>query len=201
MKNIFRTGAASAAIVMALGMGSAVQAAEASADAKVEVLKPLSLEKTADMDFGAVAVNGSGTATLDFDADGAGELTCSADIVCVGTSNLAGFRVFGGSAGRTVGVTLPAAIDLVHSAPADPANPTNAEVIELGGYTTNADATNTFDTDGTTILSTSYSVDLGALGDADEGEATFDLGGTISFDGSEIAGEYTGTFTVSVEYI
>jgi len=199
MKKTLKIGAAGAVIALSMGMNSIAHAADdADATASVEVLRPLTLTNDAGLDFGAVAVNGSGTVAMAIDGFGAADLTCSTDIVCTGTSGLAGFTVSDGSGGRTVTVDLPSAgIDLVHTAPADPlAVDPATEVIELGSYVTDAD-------EGTDIFGDpngEYSVTLGGSGDPDEGEASFQVGGTLTFDGSEVAGTYEGTFNVSVEY-
>ncbi len=201
MNKTLRMGAAGAAIAFAMSMGTVAHAADdADATAKVEVLKPLVLTNTADLDFAAVAVNGAGTAAMAIDAAGSPDLTCSANLVCVGNTSLAAFTVSNGSAGRTVTVSLPAAgIDLVHTAPAVAGAPdATTEVIELDNYVTDATSNSVTDAGGTTT--TWYTVALGAAGAADEGTASFQVGGELNFDGGEVAGSYEGTFNVSVEY-
>lgn len=199
MINKFRIGAASAVLALAAGMGSVAQAAEADGTATVEVLRPITLTAGDDLDFGLVAVNGSGSISVGFDPiDGSADLDCSAaDIVCVGGGeSLASFSITGGSANRSVSITLPSAdIDMVSTTAVNPAAPTAAEVVVLSGLESDA-VINEFDpVTGTLISSTSDALNLDA-----SGEGSFSVGGTATFDGSEGPGVYEATFTVTVEY-
>ena len=64
MKNVFRLGAVAAAFaVMATGT-TAYAADNADATATVEVMKPLTLTKTADLNFGQALVSGAGTVAV-----------------------------------------------------------------------------------------------------------------------------------------
>jgi hypothetical protein len=91
MFNKFRIGAAGVALISAMGMAGSANAATASAFANAEILAPLVVTKTADLDFGTVAVNGAGTVTLDA-ADGK---TCSGTLICSGGSTSAAFHIDG----------------------------------------------------------------------------------------------------------
>lgn len=186
MNKLLRMGATGAVLAAAMATGSVAHAAAtASANASVEVLRPLKLEKVDDMYFGAVAVNGAGTATLAAD----GTLTCSADLVCTGTPVLAEFTVTEGTPNKQVTIDLPTNIDLRLNTLAATDVATTAQKIELSNYVTDATA----GSDG--AGGTAYSVMLNA-----SSVANFQVGGTLNFDGSEVAGTYEGTFDVSVEY-
>jgi hypothetical protein len=79
--------------VLALGLGAnAAQAATATANAKVQILKAITVAKTADLDFGTVVTGASaGTVTL----TAAGGFTCGTGLVCAGTAIPARFEVTG----------------------------------------------------------------------------------------------------------
>lgn len=186
MKKFLRFGAASAVVAASLGMSTVANAADtASADAFAEILTALelSLDTGSKLDFGAMVVTGPGVVTL----DAVSGLDCTdTDIVCSGTTELAAFSITSGTAlkdvtikfdaptvvlGRTGGVVGAAADELV-----------------LSNF--NSDATETTDTSGTY-----YEVTL-----SNTGTGAFQVGGDLTFDGSEVAGVYTGNFGVSVEY-
>lgn len=180
MKKTIRFSAAGIAMFAALGMGSVAQAQDsASADATAEVLSALTLLNDGGaLDFGTMVVSGGGVVTLAAD----GTLTCSdPDIICSGTTGVAGFTVTG-TANNDVTINLPTgSVELRHPSftPATSAQ----HAIELGGFTSseNGGSGPEVTLDGT-------------------GSATFDVGGTITLDGSEEAGQFDGTFDVSVEY-
>ncbi|NTZ43521.1 DUF4402 domain-containing protein [Altererythrobacter sp. SALINAS58] len=190
MKNLIRLGAVGTAMVVAMGMSSAAMAAAtASSNATVEILKPIQLENISGLDFGAIAVNAAGTVVLSTE----NVATCTGGLVCTGTTSVSEFRVFNGTAGKRVTITMPENLDLVSTAAAIPGSPTAAEKVELTDFTTDA-ATRTV-LNGT-VSSTFREVTLSNTTAA----ANFKLGGTLTFDGSEASGTYNGTFSVTVEY-
>lgn len=176
-KNL-RIGAAGVAMFAALGMSSAAHADTATADATAEVLDALVLTNTTALDFGTMVVSGAGAVTIAAD----GTLTCTdPDIVCSGTTGVAGFSV-DGTANKDVTITLPAAaVELRH--PSYTAATAAQHAIELDTFTSSENGAGGPEVtlDGT-------------------GNATFDVGGTITLDGAEAAGVFDGTFDVSVEY-
>lgn len=178
MTKTIRFGAAGIAMFAALGLSTAAHADTATADATAEVLDALILTNTTALDFGALVVTGAGAVTIEAD----GNLVCNdPDVVCSGTTSVADFAVEG-SAGKVVTVNLPtAAVELRH--PLYTAATAAQHAIVLSGFTSTADT------------ATGPEVTLDGLGDA-----AFDVGGTISLDGSEVPGVYDGSFTVTVEY-
>ena len=78
---------------------------------------------------------------------------------------------------------------------------TGAGVVSLDAATGNLDCS---DTDivcsGTTELATDPLGDYYEVTLSGTGTAAFEVGGDLTFDGTEVAGVYTGTFDVSVEY-
>jgi hypothetical protein len=177
MTKTIRFGAAGIALFAAMGMSNAALAQDASATATAEVLEALTLTNTAPLDFGTMVVDGAGSVSLAAD----GTLDCSVgDIVCSGTSGVAAFDVTG-TASRVITINLPtAAVDLIHSGFAGAADPDQFR-IELDAFVSDG-------TGDEITLDTS-------------GEGSFTVGGTITLDGNEAAGIYTGSFDVSVEYL
>lgn len=179
MTKTIRFGAAGIAMFAAMGMSSVAHADTATADATAEVLDALILTNATGLDFGAMVVSGAGTVTIASD----GTLDCSAtDIVCSGTTSVADFAVEG-TVSKAVTINLPStAVNLRH--PSFSALSTGEHTIELGSFTSSEN-----DAGG------NPEVTLDASGDG-----TFDVGGTITLDGSEDAGVFSGTFDVSVDY-
>ncbi|MEE4206668.1 MAG: DUF4402 domain-containing protein [Erythrobacter sp.] len=175
MTKMIRFGAAGVALFAAMGMSNAAFAQDATATATAEVLDALTLNNNVGLDFGTMVVDGGGTVSLAAD----GTLDCSAaDIVCSGTTAVATFDVTG-TANKAVTINLPTtSIDLQHP------DFTGASV---GEHTIVLDA---FVSSGT-----GDEITLDGAGDG-----SFTVGGSITFDGSEVAGIYTGSFDVSVEY-
>jgi hypothetical protein len=178
MTKTIRFGAAGIAMFAAMGMSTVAHADTATADATAEVLEALILTNNTALDFGAMVVSGAGTVTLAAD----GTLDCSdTDIVCSGTTSVANFDVEG-TADKAVTITLPsAAVELRHASwtPATAAEHT----IVLDTFTSSENGT------------TGPEVTLDTAGDA-----SFDVGGTITIDGTEAPGVFDGTFDVSVDY-
>lgn len=178
MTKTLRFGAAGVAMFAALGMSSAAHADTATADATAEVLDALVLNADATLDFGAMVVTGGGTVTIQAD----GTLVCTdPDITCSGTTSVAAFSVEG-TANKAVTINLPtASVELRH--PSYTPLTAQEHAIDLDSFTSSANG------------GSGPEVTLDAAGDA-----TFDVGGTITLDGNEVAGIYDGTFDVSVDY-
>ncbi len=175
MTNKFRIGAAGVALVAALGMTSAANAADtATATAEAEILSALTLTVTtgSTLDFGQIAVNGAGTVALDPTDD---SVSCSANLVCVGTTAAVDFEVTG-AASQDVAITLPTSAELYFGGTV---TTDNTRKLELASFADDASGSVTTDA---------------------SGDAGFAVGGTLTFDGTEIAGSYSGTFDVDVEY-
>jgi hypothetical protein len=187
MKKTIRFGAAGVAMFAALGMSSVAHADTETATAEAEVLQALTLDlvPTTSVDFGAMVVSGAGSVSLD-PSDGSLDCT-AANITCSGTTDIADFTITG-TASKAVTIILPAAdVDLQHTdyGTADPLTRDATHVIEFSTDTEAAD-------NPTTLLP---EVTLDGLGDGD-----FSVGGSLNFDGGEVAGDYSATFTVEVEY-
>lgn len=181
MTKTFRTVAAGVALFAAVGMGSAAHAqVSQSADASAEILAALQLTNDAPLDFGSLILNASSTGGS-VDVNGSGFRTCSGDVICgpAGSEQPAQFTVTG-AANSTINVTVQ---DLV----ANPVSLTHTANVGSTSAEHNIELT---------------SLDDGSLGGftAFSGSETFNVGGTIQLDGSEIAGTYEGSFDVTVAY-
>ena len=181
MTKIFRTAAAGVALFAAVGMGSAAHAqVTESADARAEVLAALQLVNDDELDFGAIIVN-NGSAGGDVTVDASGARTCTGDVICgPGAAEHEALFTVSGAANTTVAILLQ---DVV------------------GDGVTLTHTGNTGSTDA------NHNIELVALTDSEGGGYTafsgneqFGVGGTISLDGTEIAGTYVGSFDVTVEY-
>lgn len=187
MKKFLRFGAASAVVAASLGMSTVAQAQDsASADAFAEILTALemSLDTGSSLDFGAMVVTGAGTVSL---SASTGTLDCSdTDIVCSGTTEVAAFSITAGTAlkGVTVNFDTPSVTLLRSGGTVGLA----ADELELDNF--NSDATLVND-----IAGDYYEVTLDG-----SGTGAFGVGGDLTFDGTEVAGVYQGTFDVSVDY-
>jgi Mat/Ecp fimbriae major subunit len=133
--------------VSAIAMGSnAAYAATATADAKATILSPITIAKTADLDFGTIAVNAGDTVTIPATSDTA---TCGAtagNLICAGTTSRAKFNVTG-AANTSVSISSDASVSLtsgansmsatlVRSANAATLSATGAGSFDVGGALT-----------------------------------------------------------------
>ena len=91
---MFRITLASAVLAVAALTASPAAAASIAAQTSINVVKPASLLKLQDLDFGSVAFS-SFTGTRTIVLSPAGALTCAADIVCSGAPKAARFNLQG----------------------------------------------------------------------------------------------------------
>lgn len=82
------------ALALAALIATPAAAAQVTAAASVNVVKPVSLTKLQDLDFGTLTY-ASFTGTRNIVLSRAGALTCAADIVCSGATRAARFNVQG----------------------------------------------------------------------------------------------------------
>ncbi len=187
MKKFLRFGAAGAIVAASLGMSGVAQAQDsATADAFAEILTALemSLDTGSKLDFGAMVVSGAGVVSLDA---ATGALDCTdVDIVCSGTTEVAAFSITAGTANKAVTINFDTpSVTLLR---AGGTIGTAADELVLDNL--NSDAALIADP-----LGDFYQVTLSGTG-----TSAFQVGGDLTFDGSEVAGVYSGTFDVSVEY-
>lgn len=209
MTKFLRYGAASVALAATLASAPAFAQNQASSEARAEILSALTLELETGsaLDFGAVVITDNTVAdTLVMAEDGT--LTCGANFVCSGTTDVPVFNISGGSVNRTVTVSLPAADvttpDYIYLG-GDNTITDDTQRLEIYDFTSDADFTpagtvNILDAYnnvvGTQAVDAYYSVDLDGAG-----EGSFTVGATLGFDGDEVAGSYSANFNVSVDYL
>ncbi len=183
MNLIFKTGITLAAGIFMCTGAYAQSSATASADALAKVIKPLSVQKMADMNFGRIVQNASlGTVKLGTD----GAVTPSIDGLTYGGATAgavpaaAEFSV-GGEAGYGYSITLPATVTLTSLNLATPATMTATGFMVAVG----ADAATA--SPGTATLN-------------DSGVGTFTVGATLAVGANQAVDDYRGTFNVTVNY-
>ena len=103
---MFHRSIAAASLVAAALCAAPASAANVTASASVNVIKPIQLTKTSDLNFGTVTFAGgsSGTATVTISQLGA--VTCPASATCTGTPMAAGFNIQGTNK-QTALITVP----------------------------------------------------------------------------------------------
>lgn len=169
-KNALRIALASVVV-----FGSAkVLAADGSGTATAEVLTPITITNTASLDFGMFAVGATG-GTLTISASTGGR-TADGGIVLssLDAGNKGTFKV-DGKASATYSVTGAGPFTLTH------ATDTTKTMSFTPSYYTAASAT-------------------GATGTLVNGTDTLSVGGALTVNGSQLAGTYSGNYTVTVEY-
>ena len=142
--------------------------ASTSANATARIIKPLTIEKQTDLDFGDITVWGTGTATM----SATGAINCpggGTTLVCAASGTPAEFTVKGTN-NQVVTVSMPAAVSLTTVGSTD----------TLSLALTNP---------GTLTLSNS-----GQTGTA------LKFGGSMTIPQDTDDGQYTGTFSVTVNY-
>jgi hypothetical protein len=106
MHNFLRTMSAAGAAALALTTAPATAAPTSvnngPVTARAQIVKPLTLAKVSNMDFGAIVVQDNGTASMDT----AGTITCTANLTCTATGTPAEYKVTGTN-NQVVNITKP----------------------------------------------------------------------------------------------
>ena len=148
----------------------------ATADAEATIVTPIAISKTADMNFGNVAVSTSAGTVVLAPATDARTTTGGITLpVVTGTVQAAAFTV-SGQANYTYAITLPGSALTIENAAAD--------LMTVGTFTSFPSATGTL---------------------SGAGSQTLKVGGTLNVAGSQAAGVYSSNtaaeeFTVTVNY-
>lgn len=177
-----RTGlsySAALALGLLLLVPGVARAQTARATAQATIVEPLGLVKVQDLRFGRIAVNAAGTVTVNADS---GACTASGGIIATGGC---GFGQFAGQGSRklTVRIQIPTTVTL-----AGPAGSTMvADTITLG-------ATPDLAFLGMTGGTPRYQIS------SSNGIFTFRLGGRLNIAANQRPGQYSGTYSVTVQY-
>jgi Domain of unknown function (DUF4402) len=95
--------ASAAALIAAPAAAAPTSVSNGPVTARAQILKPLTLTKVSNMDFGSIVDQSGGTVTMDT----AGNLTCTSGLTCTATGTPAQYNV-NGSNNQVVNITKPA---------------------------------------------------------------------------------------------
>lgn len=159
-------------VVSGLTSPSSVYAASATATGTADIVTAIAISKDTGGDLGFGYAVASATAGTVV-VDTAGSRSCTAGTTCVsgGTVSAADFTVTG-QGGYTYAVTLPSSATLSDGA-------TTPNTMTVGSFTSNPASTGTLSASGSQALK---------------------VGATLNVGVSQVAGTYTGNFSVSVDY-
>ena len=107
--------AATLVLVAAPAAAAPTSVSNGPVQAHATIVKPLTLTKKFDLDFGSIVVQDNGTVTMDT----AGNLTCSSTLTCAATGTPAQYNVTGTN-NQTVYITAP---DVTLTNATDPGTP------------------------------------------------------------------------------
>lgn len=168
--------AVAGAVIAAAMASTGAQAATANADARVEILTPVTIVKTSDLDFGLIATSGAGTVAV---AQSGGAKSCTGAVTCVGTTGvLASFNVTAVT-GQTVAVSVG-----------------NTSLVGPTGSVAMPAALRLA---GTGVTVTGAGLNTGTYTSAATAK-TITVGGTVTVGATQLAGVYTGAFTLTADY-
>lgn len=108
-KTFFKTIAVSAAAMGAMASSSAYAQNSAEAEARADILQPITVTNTAGLNFATIITDPDAGGNVVVAADGS--LTCATALACTGTASAAAFGVTG-TDGRTVDVDVPETVTL-----------------------------------------------------------------------------------------
>lgn len=161
-----------AAFVLLLANNSFAQAST-NANATATIVEPIAITKTEDLKFGSVAAGTGGTVVVA--ADGARTKTANVTLVAIGTVKAAAFTV-SGDAGREYVLTLPSSPVAITS---------GSNSMNVNAFTSSLAGAN-----GT----------LSGTISSGTGTQDINVGATLNVNSAQAAGNYTGTFSVTVNY-
>jgi hypothetical protein len=171
--NITKIAAAAAALLTLTSAGAALAQSD-TGSGTITILRPVTVTKDADLEFGTVTRPPSGTANVTI-AAATGARTVGAGIVEVGATNQQAQFTIDGEGGQSVSITIDASF-LMSQGGDDLTVTTNNDL--AGGLTTQ------------TLSNT-----LGSAGDL-----VVQVGGEVTLADTTTTGTYTGTFTVAAAY-
>ena len=161
-------------VLGASGMAMAQSDTESAATSNATVIAPIAIEQTASLEFGKIVKATAGTVAIATNGDRTDSDVQLTPGTQVGTVRAASFAVTGEGT-MTYAISLPAD-DAVVLATGDGVGDTKK--MELVDFVSNPSGT----------------------GELTAGAQTLLVGATMTLDGSEIAGAYTATYSVTVAY-
>lgn len=116
MSKLLRIATLTATVLSAApALAAPVSVSNGPVTASAQIVKPLTLSKQSDMDFGSIVVQDNGTITM----AATGGITCSASLTCAATGTPAEYKVTGTN-NQVVNITKP---DVTLSNSANPGTP------------------------------------------------------------------------------
>ena len=112
MTNRFAKAALAGTVFVAAFGASGAQAATATATAKAQILKQLTVAKTADLDFGTIVTGAAASTVI---VSPAGVRTCGVGLVCTNAVTAAGFSIVG-TTGSVVTIAADPTVSLTSGA-------------------------------------------------------------------------------------
>lgn len=183
MFTITKTRALIGAFIVALLFSSNAYAqatATGTAAANATIAKPITITKTADLNFGIIVPNGTGNGSLTVTVDTADSRSISGDVdgsLLGGTVSSAAFGV-SGRPNATYAITLPAA-------PFNITGTNTGATMSVGAFTESTGALG-----GTLVVGATPGL----------GEDSFSVGATLTVGETQAADDYTGSLNVTVAY-
>lgn len=109
MSKFMKAALASSVLVASVVGANAAEAATASADARANILKQVSVDSNdVDLNFGTI-ITGASASTVAVNTSGVA--TCGTGLVCSGTTTAAGFTI-DGTSGATVDISVDSSVTL-----------------------------------------------------------------------------------------
>lgn len=161
---------------LAMGMAMPAHAANSSAASKAKILAPVTVAATGELDFGTFVTDGSG-GIIDMDQNG-NRTSCMGFSICSGATSAATFQATG-TVGQTLVITSPGNFFLVGS---------NGGTVEIGNVI--------FSGPDVTVVSYFNSTAVVPA----SGSLNFNMTGSLWAQPGTDNGEYSGSFTVNVNY-
>jgi hypothetical protein len=164
---------AAAAAAVAVAAPALAQSAQTTGSGSINVVRPLTITKNADLHFGSVMRPSSGNGTVTVSTAGARSFSGPVTGMNVGaTPQAAEFKV-DGEGGQSVSITVPQSFQIANGSD-------SLQVLTTNNLSGNTLALNN------------------AVGSS--GSATFKVGGSVPISNGTPLGTFTGTFTVSAAY-
>lgn len=168
--------AAFAGLVSAVNVGVTF-AASATAPTTATVIAAMTITNTADLAFGSLWADAAG-GTLQLAANATADLTPAATVHPMTSAHTAARFTVGGEPSTAYTITVPGSVTLTRQS--------GSETMSVATFTTSLSS-------GATINAGSTTLPVG-------GSDTLYVGGTLTVGASQVAGNYTGSLQVDVNY-
>ncbi len=159
------------AILTLVALPATLNAASGSGTSSATVVAPITITPVLALAFGKFSANTGGTIVINASTAARSVATGNVALVSVGSTSTAATFDIGGDGASGFSITLPSAsVNITHT--------NGVNTMAVGSFTSNP--------------ATSSALVAGAK--------TISVGGTLTVASAQLAGAYSGTFTVTVEY-